>query len=72
MGFPPHTGVAVKSQVALTPRHNDHPVGHVDDEVAGDVGEELLVDELVDAPPPLDQDLVEAAKGARVGHISSV
>ena len=72
MGFPPHTGVAVKSQVALTLRHNDHPVGHVDDKVAGDVGEELLVDELVDAAPPLAHDLVEAAKGARIGHISSV
>lgn len=72
MGFPPHAGVPVKSQVALTLWHDDHPVGHVDDEVAGDVGQELLVDELVDTPPPLAHDLVEAAKGAGVSHVSSV
>ena len=48
------------------------PVDQVYDEVDDDVGAELLVDQLVDASSPLEQDCVEAAKGAGVAHITAV
>ena len=72
MGFPPDTGLSIIGQIALTLRHNDHPVGHVDHEIAGDVRQQLLVHQLVHAPPPLPHDLVEAAEGAGIRDISSV
>ena len=52
MGFPPDTGFSIIGQVALTLGHDDHPVGHVDDKVAGDVGEELLEHQLVHRTAP--------------------
>ena len=48
------------------------PVDQVYDEVDDDVGAELLVDQLVDASSPLEQDCVEAAKRAGVAHVTAV
>ena len=48
------------------------PVDQVYDEVDDDVGAELLVDQLVDAAPPLQQDRVEASKAAGIAHVSTV
>ena len=48
------------------------PVDQVYDEVDDDVGAQLLVDQLVDASSPLEQDCVEAAEGAGVAHVTAV
>ena len=56
----------------FTGGNKDDPVKQVDEEVDGDVGTELLVDQLVDASSPLEQDCVEAAKGAGVAHVTAV
>ena len=48
------------------------PVDQVYDEVDDDVGAELLVDQLVHTPSPLEQDCVETTKGACVADVTAI
>ena len=56
----------------LTVGYNDGPVGDVDHEVAEYIGEELLIDQLVDRALPFVEDLDKNSKSAGVGNISGV
>ena len=52
--------------------HYHCAVGDVDDEVGQDVGQQLLVDQLVHWALPFVENLDKNTKTARVGHITSV
>lgn len=52
--------------------NDDHSVGEVDDKVAEDVGQELLVDQLVHRPLPFVENFHENTETAGIGHITSI
>ena len=57
---------------ALAILDDDGPVGDVDHEVAEDVGQQLLVHQLVHRALPLVQDLHEDAETAGICYVSGV
>ena len=52
--------------------HYHGAVGDVDDEVGQDVGQQLLVDQLVDRPLPFVENFHENTETAGIGHITSI
>ena len=68
--IPPTAGKVLVAALAIL--HYDGPVGDVDHEVAEDVGQQLLVDQLVHRALPLVQDLHEDAEIAGICHVSGV
>ena len=66
------SGTVWYCHITFTLWYQNYPICQVDDEVGHDVGEQLLVDQLVDGPSPLKEDCGKAAERARIGHISCI